>query len=176
MANHQQVNRNRHRNEPVRTSGKDEAHSSSAPPAAEGRFADSVFKIMEEHPIPVALVAIGLGAGAAWLVMGNTRRPTMSSRLLRVLEEVAGPTRELERAVAQVIPKGPVAIGAAVLTVAAGVTLAVLSTRREQSWLSKSRGHLMDLAHEVVHDAIGRVEAIAAQLNDDAMKAVGAAR
>ncbi|HEX7477226.1 MAG TPA: hypothetical protein VF331_05430 [Polyangiales bacterium] len=131
---------------------------------------DSVWQAIRDNPIPIALVGagLGLGAGATWLIMSNRRRQTSPvSRLVQsVLQQAGSRSRQLEQSIEELIPSSPIAIGAAVLTVAAGITLAVLGTRKPSSWLDKRRDQFTELAQGLVHDAVEKVEAVARQVSE----------
>jgi hypothetical protein len=147
-----------------------EPTSVAAEPDSERSFMDSVLQSIKDNPIPIALVAAGLGvgAGATWLIMSNRRRQTspVSQLVHRVLRQAGSRSRELEQSIEELIPSSPIAIGAAVLTVAAGITLAVLGTRKPSSWLDKRREQFTELAQGLVHDAVEKVEAVARQVSE----------
>jgi hypothetical protein len=145
-----------------------EPQKTSARPESEKSFTASVLQAIRDNPIPVALVGVGLGAGATWLIISNRRsRSSRASQLVQhVLQRAGSRSRELEHSIEELLPRSPLAIGAALLTAAAGVTLAVMSTRPQKSWLGKRREQLTDVAQGLVHGALETVEAVARQLTE----------
>lgn len=152
-----------------------QARATSDQTRAVETYAKSALRMMNDNPIPTALIGVGLGAGITWLIMSNQApKGSAASRFAAGVMKRSGiRARELERTLEGLMPTTPQAIGAALLTVAAFVTLAVSGTRREESWLTKGREQLLEMAQGLVHDAVEKVEAIATQLNESAAKAVG---
>ncbi len=124
--------------------------------------------MLEENPIPVALVGLGIGAGVTWLIMSNRKPPANSaSRLVdRMLKMVESRGRQLERSIEQLTPASALAISAAMLTAGVGLGLTAFGSRDESSWLSKARQQLVEVAQGLAHDAIERVEVVAKQLTE----------
>ncbi|HEX7481804.1 MAG TPA: hypothetical protein VF331_28615 [Polyangiales bacterium] len=146
--------------EPAR-GGQQAAPSLRSTPAQADReksLTASVRQMLEENPIPVALVGFGIGAGVSWLIMNNRKPPANSaSRLVdRMLKMVESRGLQLERTIEQLTPTSALAISAAMLTAGVGFGLAAFGSRDESSWLGKARQQLVEVARGLAHDAIER--------------------
>lgn len=142
----------------------------------------SALNLMRDHPIPVALVGLGVG----WLLTARSQAvPLAQQQVTEVREQiggaVGGAAGRVQESAAQVgaqagtlasrsgnalqqaMHDNPLAIGAAALAVGAVVALAVPQTQQEHQLLGPTRDRLVSKAQETAQEMADRAQAAVAE-------------
>lgn len=77
-------------------------------------------------------------------------------RAIDIVHGAGDQARRVGRRSSEIYRANPLAVGAAMLAVGTVIGLAVPSTRLEDEWLGSASDNVMDKAHELAHQAIGK--------------------